>query len=241
MPANSTEGYHTPRIIHQADGFVVVCKPAGMPVQADTSGDPDLLSWVQQKLNGPGLQLVNRIDRPVSGLVLIAVEGPLLVAANLAFQQQVVRKVYLAIVEGSASAGPGLTLEHHLIHDVHTKRARVVAGDLPQSKLARLQVRVLNKGERYTLLEVLPEGGRFHQIRAQLAAWGHPIKGDVKYGAKRGEKDRSIALHAYRLTLPAGLTDGQLSFTATPPEAGLWPKLWPGIDVDHIGSTSVTN
>ncbi len=241
MQANSTEGALKPRIIHHADGFVVACKPAGMPVQADTSGDPDLLSWVQQELNEPGLQLVNRIDRPVSGLVLVAVEGPTLVAANLAFHQQAVRKVYLAIVEGSVSGGPELILEHHLIHDVHARRARVVVADAPQAKVARLQVRVLNRGERYTLLKVLPEGGRFHQIRAQLAAWGHPIKGDVKYGARRGEKDRSIALHAYRLTLPADLTDGQLSFTATPPDVGLWAKLLPGIDVDHIGSTSVTN
>jgi 23S rRNA pseudouridine1911/1915/1917 synthase len=90
------------------------------------------------------------------------------------------------------------------------------------ARTVRLKVRVLGRAERYTLVEVEPDGGAFHQIRAQLAGWGHPIKGDVKYGARRGEKDRSIALQACFISLPATVQGGPLTVEVPLPGQGSW-------------------
>lgn len=211
-------------IIHQDAYLIAVNKPAGMPTQADPTGDPDLLSVLGGHLGRkPGL--VHRLDRPVSGVVLFALDDDTLAALNTIFRDRHVRKRYWAIVQG-AMAGEGWTvLEHHLEHDVKTRRARVIKTTSSGKDPARLRIRTLAAGDRYTLLEVEPEGGAFHQIRAQLAAAGHPIKGDVKYGARRGERDRSIALHAHALDLEHPVTGRPLALSAPPPQAPLWMAL----------------
>jgi 23S rRNA pseudouridine1911/1915/1917 synthase len=174
----------------------------------------------------PGLRPVHRLDRPVGGVLLFARDDEALRNLNEAFAQRRVRKRYRAIVEGRWE-GPGV-LEHWLVHDAKARRARVVPPGRKGAFPARLRVQVLATGDRYTLLEVAPEEGRFHQIRAQLAAAGHPIKGDVKYGARRGEADRSIALHAWRLELEHPVLGGELAIEAPEPSNGLWALLRPG-------------
>lgn len=221
MPVSSTEPGLVPTVLHRAPHLAVVNKPAGMPVQADTTGDPDLLSWTRKALGSPELELANRLDRPVCGLVVLA-SGALLSELNNAFRERRVRKVYRAVVEGVVGPEDHVLLEHAIVHDTRSHKARTVVDPTADARTVRLKVHVLGRAERYTLVEVEPDGGAFHQIRAQLAAWGHPIKGDVKYGARRGEKDRSIALQAASINLPAAPDGGPLSLEVPLPEQGPW-------------------
>ncbi len=219
MPTSSTEGLP---VLFQDDFIVAVNKPPGVPSQPDATGDPDAMVLTGMR----GLRLVHRLDRPVGGVLLFARDEESLRSLNEAFAQRRVRKRYRAIVEGPWQ-GPGL-LEHWLVHDANARRARVVQPGRKGGFPARLQVQVLATGERYTLLEVVPEEGRFHQIRSQLAASGNPIKGDVKYGARRGEADRSISLHAWRIELEHPALGGTLVIEAPVPATGLWSRLQPG-------------
>ncbi len=221
MPASSTELRPTLSVLHQGPQLALVNKPAGMPVQSDPSGDPDLLSWARKALGSPELELVNRLDRPVCGVVVLA-SGAMLSALNNAFRERRVRKLYRAVVEGVVGPEDQVQLEHAIVHDTRSHKARTVADPAAGARTVRLKVRVLGRAERYTLVEIEPDGGAFHQIRAQLSGWGHPIKGDVKYGARRGEKDRSIALQAASIMLP-GVPDGPpLTVDVPLPEQGPW-------------------
>ena len=221
MPASSTEPGLVPAVLHGAPHLAVVDKPAGMPVQPDPSGDADLLSWARKALGAPELELVNRLDRPVRGVVVLA-SGATLIALNKAFSERRVRKLYRAVVEGVVGPEDVVQLEHAIVHDTRSHKARTVAHPGAGARTVRLKVRVLGRAERYTLVEIEPDGGAFHQIRAQLAACGHPIKGDVKYGARRGEKDRSIALQACFISLPATVQGGPLTVELPLPEQGSW-------------------
>lgn len=228
MHRSSTEGASLPVVLHQDPWIIAVSKPAGMPVQSDPTGDPDLITVLRNGLQDPQIELVHRIDRPVSGVVLLARTAEALPALHSLFSARSVQKRYWAIVEGSVPAmSAPLRLEHALEHDVRTRKARVVVAD--HRALACTTVRLLACGDRYTLVEAVPEGGAFHQIRAQLAAWGHPIKGDVKYGARRGEKDRSIALHARSLTFKHPFTGQAVVIEAPAPQDRIWVVLTAGM------------
>ncbi len=208
-------------VLYRDAHLLAVNKPPGVPAQADRTGDPDVL----QLLGDPSLLLTHRIDRPVSGVLLLACDADTQRALNEAFASGAVRKTYLAIVEGRVEGEH--VLEHWLAHDVKAHKARVVPAAHKGGSAVRLRLTVVTQGDRYTLVEVMPEGGRFHQIRAQLAACGHPIKGDVKYGARRGESDRSIALFAQRVELTHPATGAPLRIEAPFPGHGLWPRLKP--------------
>lgn len=202
MQASSIDGAPPIQVLHGGDGWVAVNKPPGMPVQADPTGSPHLLGRVREQLGIAGLELVNRLDRPVSGAVVLA-HGRALTALNGAFRERAVRKVYQALVEGVVEGPAEVRLAHRLVQDARTHKARQAAAD-QGGREAVLMVRVVRAFDRYTLLHLEPREGQFHQLRAQLSIWGHPIRGDVKYGARRGERDRSIALHAWQLHLPHG-------------------------------------
>jgi len=209
-------------ILHLDGQLCAALKPAGMPVQPDPTGDASLLELLSRQLADQALGLVHRLDRPVSGVVLFARDAATLAALNEHFRERRVEKRYWAIVEGRAENG---VATHHLAHDAKAHRARVLPAGAATGEPARLRMTVLAHGDRYTLLEAVPEGGAFHQIRAQLAAMGHPIKGDVKYGARRGEKDRSIALHARSVRFQHPATGGTLTIEAPTPEGPLWGAL----------------
>lgn len=216
------------RIIWADDALLAVWKPPGMPVQPDPTGDRDLLAGLRDQLREPGLQLTHRLDRPVSGVVLFGRTPPATAALNEQFRERTVRKVYWAVVEGRMVGVR--VLEGVVERNARTKKARVHRGG-GEEATARLHVSVLALGDRYTLLEVVPDGGAFHQIRAQLAAAGWPIKGDVKYGARRGEKDRSILLHARSITFAHPTTSEFITLVAPVPEGALWQAL--AIDAEH--------
>jgi 23S rRNA pseudouridine1911/1915/1917 synthase len=202
--------------------LIAVSKPAGMPVQPDPTGDADLLTLLRHARKEPGLELAHRIDRPVSGVVLLARTAEANSALHALFRERRMEKRYWAIVEGRVEEAHA-ELRHRLAHDA--RRHKAIASNATEGEEAFTRVRLLAQGDRYALVECMPLGGAFHQIRAQLAAWGHPIKGDVKYGARRGEKDRSIALHARSLRFVHPFTGAQVIVEARAPEAMPWPAL----------------
>ncbi len=202
------------------DTVIAACKPGGMPSQPDPTGDPDVLTLLRSQRNEPLLGLIHRLDRPVSGVMLFGRTAAATATLSAQFRERTIQKVYWAIVE---SRFPGdRNLRHVLVHDAKAHKARAKEVAVSDEEGASLKVRVLAQGDRYSLLELKPEGGAFHQIRAQLAAAGFPIKGDVKYGARRGEKDRSIALHARSITfwLPGSTTRNTCH--AEPPLTTIW-------------------
>ncbi len=204
-------------ILWADEDVIAVYKPGGMPTQPDPTGDPDLLSSFRSQCGEPALQVVHRLDRPVSGVVLFGRNSEAISALNMQFRERTVQKVYWAVVEGLVRA-PTL-LSGVVQRNGRTKRSHV---RLDHAADARLEVTPLTMGERYTLVEVVPQGGAFHQIRALLSAAGTPIKGDVKYGARRGEKDRTIMLHARSIVFRAPRSQSLQTVQAPVPETSLW-------------------
>lgn len=219
---SSTDAGALPVLFRDAH-LVVVNKPPGISVQPDRTGDPCLLGQVQAMFPGAAVGSPHRLDRPVGGITLFTLDATTLRAMDTLFRDRQVAKTYLAIVEGHTPA-QGF-LEHNLKHPAGSRKAIAEAATQGWAESATLQFTTRAKGDRYSLLEVVPQGGAFHQIRVQLAASGHPIKGDVKYGARRGEPDRSIALHAWRLVFKHPGTGALLALEAPPPESPIWRAL----------------
>jgi len=191
-------------ILYEDNHCLAVCKPAGVLVQGDRTGDATLVAaaaeYLRRRYGKPGrvfVGVVHRLDRPVSGVVLLARTSK--AAARLAsqFRERQVSKVYLALVERPPASAAG-TLEHSLAKDPRTNRTHAVAATHPRARLARLRYRVASRHPGGTLVEVEPATGRSHQIRVQLAAIGCVIVGDVRYGSKR-RLGNMLALHASRL------------------------------------------
>ncbi len=181
-------------------------KPGGLLTQPSGSSEDSLESqakaWLKDKFSRPGsvfLEAVHRIDKPVCGIVMFARSSKGLSRMNQSVRDGFVRKVYRARVSGRVKHSNG-HLENFLIHDEY--RARVVSADMPGARLACLSFKVLETGASESLLEILLETGRYHQIRVQLAHMGHPVLGDVKYGSKLPWKKDTIALQHFQLTFP---------------------------------------
>lgn len=211
-----------PVVLLEDAHLLAVSKPAGLPVQSDPTGDEDLLTLLRRERKEASLELAHRIDRPVSGVVLLAKTIEANSALQALFRERRMEKRYWAIVEGQVHEAQA-ELRHRLVHDARSHKAVVSKG--AEGEEACTHVRLLAQGDRYALVECMPEGGAFHQIRAQLAAWGHPIMGDVKYGARRAMKDRSIGLHARSLRFKHPFTGAEVRVEATAPEAMPWPAL----------------
>lgn len=196
----------TDLIIHEDKDFIVLNKPAGVGSQDDQTGDASIFSWAEQYARQK-LHLVNRIDRPVSGLILCTKTRK---AGQLILDGKSIKKQYLALV---APIEPeSSTLSDFIKKDGKTKKAYISDTEKGGYKPCTLTYATRHVLDNYHLLDITTETGRFHQIRAQLAHAGHPIKGDVKYGARRSNKDRSVDLHAYKMEI----VPAQLSFTALP-------------------------
>lgn len=207
--------------LFQDEFLIMVDKPPGIPVQQDRTGDTSLLQLMQVQFHGADLGSPHRLDRPVSGVTLFTLGALALRAMDALFREKRVEKIYLAIVEGTTPAKG--ELEHKLSHAGGTRKSKVSEADNDGNAKLRFTTRAV--GERFSLLEVMPEGGAFHQIRAQLGAAGHSIKGDVKYGARRGEPDRSIALHAWRMRFVHPITGKSMDIAAPMPTRSIWPAL----------------
>lgn len=205
-------------VVFKCNQFIVFNKPPGIPVQADKTGDPALeqLGCAYCKHN---LFPINRIDRPASGLVVFGKNENATAKLSQQFKNREIKKTYLAVV-GQAPEVTSGSITHFLKKS--QKGNRAVAVDQKDGKQAVLEYKILGSIDNYHLLEVQPTTGRFHQIRAQLATIGSPIKGDVKYGFRRSNKDRSIHLHAWILELKHPISNETIKLEAPLPNDPVW-------------------
>lgn len=207
-------------LLYKSNQFVAFNKPSGIPVQSDLTGDISLQALAESYTKSK-LHLVHRIDRPASGVVLFAKTPRALAALNEQFQQRKVVKTYLALT-GEAPELPEGELVHYLLKRGAGKAAGISETELPHSKKAVLSYRLLGSTDRYHLLQVDLHTGRHHQIRAQLASIGCPIKGDVKYGFRRANSDRSIHLHAWKIKFYHPVSQEEIILEAPLPDDPTW-------------------
>lgn len=218
------------RILYEDNHLLVFNKPSGIPSQPDISGDlsiPDAIkAYIKERDQKPGnvyLGLVHRLDRPVSGVMVLAKSAKSLSRLTQAFRDRKVTKVYHAIVCGIPKQDQG-TLEHYHKKDSEKHRALLRKTAWPGAKKISLEYELLKHINHYSLLKVIPSEGKFHQIRAQLSKAGNPIAGDLKYGAKRNTSEKLMGLHAHTLILSHPTTGQTLSFYAPYPVSQLWGK-----------------
>ncbi len=207
-------------IIYQDEFIIIINKSPGIPVQADKTKDASLMEQIQAELRQP-VYLVHRLDRPVSGLIVFALNVLVANDLNQKFKEGKIKKVYHAVV-GNRPEKDADTLTHYLRKDAKQNRSFAFNKNLHHTQKAELKYRLIGSIERYHLLEIELLTGRHHQIRAQLAAINCPVKGDVKYGFRRGNRDRSIHLHAVELAFAHPHTQELMTFNAPPPEDNVW-------------------
>jgi len=213
------------RIIFIDNHLIAVTKPAGLLTQPDRNTDESLIDqtrqWIKEKYNKPNnifLGLVHRLDRNVSGVVLFARTSKAASRLSKQFREGTPKKHYRAIVLGKLKE-EHTTLVHYLRKE-KSLRATVFPRETPTAKRSELSYKVINSLENKSLLEVSLSTGRFHQIRAQMAFIGHPIIGDVKYGAPEPLPNQEIALYAHKLVFSHPVSNEEITLTA--PE----PKTW---------------
>ncbi len=188
-------------VITETDSYLIINKPAGLLSQGTAEEQGSAIKLVKEINSKQYYHLLSRIDRPVSGALLIS-KSDSFTKTYLEHQNTgKVRKNYIALVEGKLEV-KNEELQHYHFHHKRTHKAHL--SDTPQKnhKAVGLSIDTIATLDNYTVVSVDLVRGAFHQIRAQLAHIGHPIKADVKYGARRGQKDRSIFLHSYSITFP---------------------------------------
>ena len=223
------------QVVYEDNHIIIVYKESGEIVQGDKTGDTPLSETVKQylkeKYQKPGevfLGVVHRLDRPVSGLVVFARTSKALTRLNKMFAEGQVHKTYWAIVSVQSSefiVHSFTTITHWLTRNEQQNKAYAYDHEVPRSKKAMLRYRVIAQGDRYALLEVELMTGRHHQIRCQLAAMGCPIKGDLKYGARRSNPDGSISLQSHRVEFIHPVSKETISVEAPVPNDSLWKAL----------------
>lgn len=216
------------RILFEDNHLLIVNKEPSEIVQGDKTGDvcllDDVKSYIKETYNKPGnvyAGLVHRIDRPVSGAVIFAKTSKALSRMTLKIKEREFSKTYLAIVKNKPPQEAG-ELSDYMIKNEAQNKSYIVSSNTKGAKLAQLRYRVIGSSDSYYLLEVELITGRHHQIRAQLAHMGCPIKGDLKYGFPRSNPDASISLHAYKIKFEHPTTKNLIEVTAPKPEDNIW-------------------
>ena len=224
-------------VLYEDNHIIAVSKTCHEIVQGDKTGDTPLSdtvkAYIKEKYQKPGevfLGVTHRLDRPTTGVVLFARTSKALTRLNAMFQShEQIRKTYWAIV--STDNGNRITdneevrLENYLWRNEKQNKSFVVKAGTKDAKRAVLSYKTIAQSDRYTLLEINLETGRHHQIRCQLAAIGCPIKGDLKYGAKRSNADGGISLHARKIEFIHPVSKQPISITAPVPDDTLWQAL----------------
>lgn len=216
------------QVIYEDNHIIIVSKLSGEIVQGDKTGDTPLSdtvkAYIKEKYAKPGavfLGVVHRLDRPVWGLVVFARTSKALSRLNDMFRMGEVHKTYWAIVQ-NRPAEDGGTLEHWLVRNELQNKSYAYDREKPGAKKAVLKYRLIGQSERYYLLEINLLTGRHHQIRCQLSAMGCPIKGDLKYGARRSNPDGSISLLARRVEFVHPVSKLPVVVEAPLPDDTLW-------------------
>lgn len=220
----------TMEVVYEDNHVIIVNKQSGEIVQGDKTGDRPLSDivkdYIKEKYQKPGevfLGVVHRLDRPVSGLVVFARTSKALTRLNKMFAEGQVHKTYWALVQGCPEKEEDL-LTHWLTRNEQQNKSYAYQREVPRSKKAQLEYRVLSRGDNYSLVEVQLMTGRHHQIRCQLSAIGCPIKGDLKYGAKRSNADGSISLQSHRVEFVHPVSKQLICVEAPLPSDPLWKK-----------------
>ena len=223
------------QVLYEDNHIIAVSKTCHEIVQGDKTGDTPLSdivkAYIKEKYQKPGevfLGVTHRLDRPTTGVVLFARTSKALTRLNKMFQShEQICKTYWAIVEKNDKllSDEAIRLEHYLWRNEKQNKSFVVKSGTKDAKRAVLSYKAIARGDRYTLLEINLETGRHHQIRCQLAAIGCPIKGDLKYGAKRSNPDGGISLHARKIEFVHPVSKQQLSIIAPVPDDALWHDL----------------
>lgn len=216
------------QVIYEDNHLIAINKRPGDIVQGDKTGDMPLSEVVKQylkeKYNKTGnvyLGVVHRLDRPTSGIVLFAKTSKALPRLNKLFAEKKAQKTYWAVVKNLPDKEQD-TLVHWLKRNSKQNKSYANIKEVPDSKKAILSYTIIKKLNNYYLLEVDLKTGRHHQIRTQLTAIGCPIKGDLKYGFDRSNKDGSIHLHARSLSLIHPVKKELLELIAEAPKDPIW-------------------
>ena len=225
-------------VLYEDNHIIAVSKTCHEIVQGDKTGDTPLSetvkAYIKEKYQKPGevfLGVTHRLDRPTTGVVLFARTSKALTRLNAMFQShEQIQKTYWAIVAADngqriADIGNQIRLENYQLRNEKQNKSIVVKPDTKDAKRAVLSYKVIAQSARYNLLEINLETGRHHQIRCQLAAIGCPIKGDLKYGAKRSNPDGGISLHARQIEFVHPVSKQLISITAPVPDDSLWHVL----------------
>jgi 23S rRNA pseudouridine1911/1915/1917 synthase len=215
-------------ILYEDNHLIAVYKRSSDLAQGDKTGDSSLdnevKKYLEEKYKKPGeafLGVVHRLDRPVSGVILFARTSKALERLNEMFKTRQVKKIYLAIVKERPPEDEA-TIKHFLKKNEKQNKSYVYDTEVKGSKEATLTYRLKGRSERYYLIEVELHSGRHHQIRAQLAKIGCPVKGDLKYGFPRSNEDGSISLFARSLEFIHPVKKELVTITAHFPEGDIW-------------------
>jgi 23S rRNA pseudouridine1911/1915/1917 synthase len=215
-------------VIYEDNHLLIVNKDAGILVQGDKTGDIPLAErckkYIKEKYNKPGdvfLGVVHRLDRPVSGIVVLARTSKALERMNALFREKETKKIYWAVVSKKPRADSG-TLVHWLLKDENKNKTTSFSKETEGASRSELNYRVINQRNGLFLLEVNPITGRPHQIRVQLSTMGCPIKGDLKYGHPEANDDGNICLHARELSFIHPVKKEKMIFTAPLPDKSYW-------------------
>ena len=217
--------------VYEDNHIIIVYKNSGEIVQGDKTGDEPLSEtvkkYIKEKYQKPGnvfLGVVHRLDRPVSGLVVFAKTSKALTRLNKMFRDGEVHKTYWAITKDAPKESEGM-LTDWLVRNEKQNKSYAYSYEVHNSKKAILQYKVIAHTDNYNLLEINLMTGRHHQIRCQLANMGCPIKGDLKYGAKRSNPDGSISLLSHHVELAHPVSKELISIDSPVPDDNLWKAL----------------
>jgi 23S rRNA pseudouridine1911/1915/1917 synthase len=218
-------------ILYEDNHLIAVNKLAGEIVQGDSTGDEPLVErvkkYIKKKYNKPGevfLGVVHRIDRPVSGVVIFARTSKALSRMNKLIQEREIKKIYWALVKDLPEKDEA-ELKHYILKNSEKNKSYAFPKLKSGAKLGILNYKLISSSTNYYLLEVDLKTGRHHQIRCQLAKIGSPIKGDLKYGFPRSNKDGSISLHARKVEFIHPVKKEPVTIVAAPPASDpLWKE-----------------
>lgn len=212
-------------IIREENSWLAINKRSGFIVERNPFESPTVeeLGWsyLHHQVKKPFLGIVHRLDRPTSGLLILAKKKSALKHLNLQFANRQVQKSYFAITDNRPPTDAGV-LEHWLLKDQKNKIARISTEKLAEAQKVQLAYELMERKENLFLLNIQPRTGKFHQIRAQLAAMDCPIVGDEKYGSSFDPQHRHIGLHAHTLTFLRPDNDQQITLKAPIPEGRWW-------------------
>ncbi|WP_298524275.1 RluA family pseudouridine synthase [uncultured Christiangramia sp.] len=219
------------QVLHEDNHIIIVNKRPGDIVQGDKTGDKPLSevvkSYIKEKYNKPGnvyLGVVHRLDRPTSGIVLFSKTSKALPRLNKLFQDKDAKKTYWAVVKEKPPRESD-ELIHFMKRNSKQNKSYAHKNEVPDSKKAVLDYKLIKELDRYYVLEIALHTGRHHQIRSQLSAIGSPIKGDLKYGFDRSNRDASIHLHSRALRFIHPVKKEEIHITAPPPKDPIWDAI----------------